>query len=143
MYVQQISVLIENRPGKLAAFATLLGDNGIDLIAISVADTTNFGILRCIVSNLERAVQAINDAGYTAHVTDVLAVSVPDVPGGMAKAIVALTNAGISIEYLYSFVRSAGNNALLIIRVDKLELAAETLAVNGVETVSLEQVLAL
>jgi len=143
MYVQQISVFIENRPGKLAEFAKLLGENGIDLVALSIADTTNFGILRCIVCDVEPAVQVINGAGYTAHVTDVLAVSVPDVPGGMAKAIVPLTNAGISIEYLYSFVRSAGNNALLIFRVDKLELAAEVLMKSGVAMISQEQVRAL
>lgn len=140
MYVQQISVFIENQPGKLAAFARLLAENGIDLVALSVADTTNYGILRCIVSDSERATQAINGAGYTAHVTDVLAVSVPDKPGGMAKAIIALTDAGISIEYLYSFVRSAGNHALLIFRVDELERAAEVLTKHGITLISNEQV---
>jgi len=140
MYVQQISVFIENRPGKLKAFAKLLGENGIDLVALCIADTTNFGILRCIVCDLEKAVEVINGAGYTAHVTDVLGVSVPDVPGGMARAIAIMTDAGISIEYVYSFVRGAGNNALLIFRVDKLELAAEVLMKNGVAMISQEQV---
>lgn len=143
MYVQQISVFIENQPGKLATFAKLLAENGIDLIALSIADTTNFGILRCIVGDWERTMQIINEAGYTAHVTDVLAVSVPDKPGGMAKAIIALTGAGISIEYLYSFVRSAGNNALLIFRVDKLSLAAEVLQKNNFAMISQEQVRAI
>lgn len=140
MYVKQISVFIENQPGKLSAFAKLLGETGIDLVALSIADTTNFGILRAIVCDWERAVKTIEEAGYTVHVTDVLAVSVPDKPGGMARAVAMLTDAGISIEYLYSFVRSAGNNALLIFRVDKLEDAMAVLAKNNIAIISQEQV---
>lgn len=143
MYVQQISVFIENQPGKLAAFAELLGREGIDLVALSIADTTNFGILRCIVCDWERAAKIINDAGYTATVTEVLAVSVPDKPGGMATAIRALTDAGISIEYLYSFVRTAGDNALLIFRVEDLEQATEVLKAQGIALITQEQVLSL
>ncbi len=140
MYVQQISVFIENQPGKLAAFAELLGREGIDLVALSIADTTNFGILRCIVCDYARALKVITDAGYTARLTEVLAVSVPDKPGGMGIAIRALTDAGISIEYLYSFVRSAGNNALLIFRVEELDKAAEVLAQCGLPLIPQEAV---
>ena len=143
MYVQQISVFIENAPGKLAEFAELLGREGIDLIALSIADTTNFGILRCIVSDWERAAKVISKAGYTATVTEVLAVAVPDHPGGMAQAIRVLTDAGISIEYLYSFVRQAGKGALLIFRVDALEDAAKVLAGGGFELLTEEKVRAL
>lgn len=85
MYVQQISVFIENQPGKLAEFAELLGREGIDLVALSIADTTNFGILRCIVCDYERAAKIIGEAGYTARVTDVLAVSVPDKPAAWRR----------------------------------------------------------
>lgn len=140
MYVKQISVFIENEPGKLADFAELLGREGIDLVALSIADTTNFGILRCIVCDYARAEKVMSEAGYTARVTDVLAVSVPDKPGGMATAIRALTDAGISIEYLYSFVRSAGKNALLIFRVEALEEATRVLTERGITLISQEQV---
>lgn len=140
MYVQQISVFIENQPGKLADFAELLSREKIDLVALSIADTTNFGILRCIVCDYERAAEVINQAGYTARITEVLAASVPDRPGGMAKAVRALTDADISIEYLYSFVRSAGNNALLIFRVEDLERAAAVLKENGISLITQEQV---
>jgi len=140
VYVQQISVFIENQPGKLAAFAELLGREKIDLVALSIADTANFGILRCIVNDYERAVRLIGEAGYTARLTEVLAVSVPDRPGGMAEAIRILTEAGISIEYLYSFVRSAGHRALLIFRVEDLEKAEKVLTEAGVELISQEQV---
>lgn len=140
MYVKQISVFIENQPGKLADFAELLGREGIDLVALSIADTTNFGILRCIVCDWERAEKVMTESGYTARVTDVLAVSVPDKPGGMAAAIRALTDAGISIEYLYSFVRTAGSNALLIFRVEELEKAANVLEKSGITIISQEEV---
>lgn len=140
MYVKQISVFIENQPGKLADFAELLGREGIDLVALSIADTTNFGILRCIVCDWERAEKVMTESGYTARVTDVLAVSVPDRPGGMAAAIRALTDAGISIEYLYSFVRTAGSNALLIFRVEELEKASSVLKASGITIISQEEV---
>lgn len=143
MYVQQISVFIENQPGKLAAFAELLGREGIDLVALSIADTTNFGILRCIVSDYERAARVIEGAGYTVRITEVVAVSVPDKPGGMAAAIRALTDAGISIEYLYSFVRTTGNSALLIFRVEDLQRAADVLVDHGIALITQEQVQSL
>lgn len=143
MYVQQISVFIENQPGKLADFTELLGREGIDLIALSIADTTNFGILRCIVCDYERAAKVIADAGYTATVTEVLAVSVADKPGGMAAAVRALTDEGISIEYLYSFVRLTGKNALLVFRVEALDQAAKVLTDQGFTLISQEQVRAL
>ncbi|MDR0928287.1 MAG: amino acid-binding protein [Oscillospiraceae bacterium] len=140
MYVQQISVFIENQPGTLAEFSELLSREGIDLVALSIADTTNFGIIRCIVSDYERAMKVMGDAGYTARLTDVLAVKVPDAPGGMARAVRELTNAGISIEYLYSFVRTAGANALLIFRVEDLAKATQVLNECGVEMITQEQI---
>lgn len=140
MYVQQISVFIENAPGKLADFSELLGREGIDLVALSIADTTNYGILRCIVCDSERALSVITGAGYTARVTEVLAVAVPDRPGGMGRAVRCLTDAGISIEYLYSFVRTAGSNALLIFRVEDLARAAAVLSENGLSMITQEQV---
>ena len=140
MYVQQISVFIENEHGKLAQFAELLAREGIDLVALSIADTTNFGILRCIVCDYERAVRVIEEAGYTATVTEVLAVSVPDKPGGMASAIRILSDAGISIEYLYSFVRTAGNHALIIFRVEELQKAVDVLQARGIRLITQEQV---
>ena len=132
MYVKQISVFIENTPGRLAEFTKLLGDHQIDLVSLSIADTTQFGILRGIVADYERAVKIIGDAGYTVRLTDVLAAAVPDVPGGLAKVLHMLSENGISVEYLYSFVRNAGHNALIILRVEELDKAAQVMADNGV-----------
>jgi len=140
MYVKQISVFIENQPGKLVDFVELLGREGIVLIALSIADTTNFGILRCIVHDSERAAEIMNNAGYTARVTEVLAVSIPDQPGDMARAIRILTDASISIEYLYSFMRNTKGSALLIFRVEELERAAKMLTDNGMKLLTLDMV---
>lgn len=140
MYVKQISVFIENTPGRLAAFTKLLGDNHIDLVSLSIADTTNFGILRGIVADYERAFQLIKDAGYTVKLTDVLAVAVADKPGGLAEVLTLLADNDIVLEYMYSFVRSAGDHALIIFRVDQLEKADKVLTQNGVKLLSQEEV---
>lgn len=140
MYVKQISVFIENTPGRLADFTRLLGENKIDLVSLSIADTTQFGILRGIVADYERAVQIISDAGYTVRLTDVLAASIPDEPGGLSKVLQMLSENKISVEYLYSFVRNAGHNALIIFRVEELERAAKVMEENGVRLLSQEEV---
>ena len=140
MYVKQISVFIENTPGRLAHFTKLLGDNGIDLISLSVADTTHFGILRGIVADYERAVELISENGYTVKLTDVLAVCVPDRPGGLAEVLESLAKSDIGVEYLYSFVRRAGDHALIIFRVDKLPEAAKILLEAGVKLLSQDEV---
>lgn len=140
MYVKQISVFIENTPGRLADFTKLLGDHHIDLVSLSIADTTHFGILRGIVADYERAEKIIGEAGYTVRLTDVLAASVPDEPGGLAKVLGMLSQNGISIEYLYSFVRNAGKNALIIFRVEDLDRAAQVLKDQGVRLLTQEEV---
>ncbi len=140
MYVKQISVFIENTPGRLAHFTKLLGEHNIDLVSLSVADTTHFGILRGIVADYEAAVKLISENGYTVKLTDVLAVSVPDAPGGLAKVLAMLSEQDIVVEYLYSFVRNAGDHALIIFRVDKLPEAAKILTDAGVRLLSQEEV---
>lgn len=140
MYVKQISVFIENTPGRLAHFTKLLGDNNIDLVSLSVADTTHFGILRGIVADYEKAVKLISENGYTVKLTDVLAVSVPDKPGGLADLLKALAEHDIVVEYLYSFVRNAGDHALIIFRVDKLSEAEQVLTAAGVKLLSQDEV---
>lgn len=140
MYVKQISVFIENTPGRLAHFTKLLGEHGIDLVSLSVADTTHFGILRGIVADYEKAVKLISENGYTVKLTDVLAVSVPDQPGGLALVLDRLAEQGIEVEYLYSFVRNAGDHALIIFRVDKLPEAQATLQEAGIKLLSQEEV---
>lgn len=143
MFVKQLSVFIENTPGKLADFTTLLGNEGIDLASLMVADTTNYGILRGITAEYERAYKLISEAGYTVKLTDVLAVSVSDEPGGLARVLRGLADAGVTLEYLYSFVRNAGDHALIIMRVDKPEDAVRALNDAGVKLLTQQDVRAL
>jgi ACT domain-containing protein len=140
MHVKQISVFIENTPGRLADFTTLLGDNNIDLVALSIADTAQYGILRGIVADYEKARKVISDGGYTVRLTDVLGAYVSDAPGGLAKVLRVLSDNEISVEYLYSFVREAGKEALIIFRVEELDKAAEVLNRAGVRQLSQEEV---
>lgn len=143
MYVKQISVFLENSPGRMAEYTQFLGQNNIDLISLCVADTTNFGILRGIVADYERAVKLIADAGYTVKLTDVLVVSVPDRPGGLGEVIGLLAEQGVSIEYLYSIVRRSADNAYIVIRADDVEKADRVLRQGGVQLLSQEDVAAL
>ena len=131
MCIKQISVFVENRPGSLYEFCDMLGKNGIDLIALSVADTTDFGILRAIVNDNEKALALAKEKGYTASLTDVLAVSVSDSPGGLAGALQALRAGGISIEYLYSLVRRVNHNAIIVFRVENPAEAEKILCATG------------
>lgn len=101
MYVKQISVFLENSTGTLAELTQLLGEKGIDLIALSIADTEHYGILRAIVSDTDKAVSELKNAGYTVKLTDVLAVSVPDKPGGLSVVLEALAEENIGVNYVY------------------------------------------
>ena len=143
MFVKQISVFLENRAGSLAGVTKLLGDNGFDLMSLSIADTTDFGILRGIVADYKRALTILSGAGYSAKVSDVLAVSVPDHPGALAEVLSMLSEKDIGLEYLYSFFRNHGDHALIIIRVDKPEEAVKVLTAAGVKLLSQDEVKAL
>lgn len=143
MYVKQISVFIENTPGRLADFTKVLADHQIDLVSLSIADTTHFGILRGIVAEPENALKILTDNGYSVKITDVLAVCVPDQPGGLAGILAKLAENNIALEYLYSFVRNTGDHALIIMRVDKLEDAAQVLRGAGIQLLSQDDVRAL
>lgn len=138
--VKQISVFIENTPGRLADFTGLLGESGIDLISLCIADTTSFGILRGIVRAPQEAAKVIARAGYTVRVSDVLAVEVPDSPGGLNAVLDCLARAGVGVEYLYSFMRNKGHQALIILRTDEETKACEALARQGVTMLSQEEI---
>jgi hypothetical protein len=143
MEVRQISVFLENKAGRLAKVTRLLGEQGINIRALSIADTTDFGILRMIVNDPERAERLLRDAGFAVTTTGVLAVEVPDRPGGLADILDALEGAGMNIEYLYAFVEKASPDALVLIRVDDLVRAAEVLAAAGVSVLPGKRVYAL
>lgn len=132
MKVKQISVFLENKAGRLASVTRVLGDAKINIRALSIADTADFGILRIIVDQPGRAYDALKAAGFSATETDVLAIEVPDVPGGLASVLETMGEAQINIEYLYAFLTRASENAIIIFRVENPEMAIDLLEKSNV-----------
>jgi len=132
MKVQQISVFLENKSGRLATLTDILGKAGINIRALSIADTSDFGILRLIVNQPEEAFRILKEAGFTASLTDIIAVEVKDEPGGLAAILKILESAGINIEYLYAFLEKSSNDALVVFRVEQIEDAINLLTKNNV-----------
>lgn len=138
--IKQISVFVENKKGRLAKITDVLGHAGIDLVALSIADTTNFGIMRCIVSDPEKALDVLKQNGFTANTTDVIVLEVTDKPGGLASVLRVLDGADISVEYLYSFVRTPNENALILFRVENIDKAVTVLRESGVKLLDTQDV---
>jgi hypothetical protein len=127
MKVEQLSIFLENRAGRLAEVTKALTDNNINLRALSLADTSDFGILRLIVSDFETARKVLKDAGFTVGRTNVVAVEVPDRPGGLHEILDSLGQRGVNVEYMYAFVQQTGKNAIIIFRFDKTDQAIDVL----------------
>jgi hypothetical protein len=131
MKVEQISIFIENKSGRLAEVSQILGAAGVNIRALSLADTSDFGILRLIVNDRQLAMTALKDKGFTVSKTEVVAVEVPDQPGGLASILQVLDAASINVEYMYAFVERCGDNAVIIFRFDETDKAISTLAAKG------------
>ncbi|NLK17558.1 MAG: ACT domain-containing protein [Clostridiales bacterium] len=127
MMVKQLSVFIENRPGRLYKITQLLSQHNIDLVMLSIADTKEFGILRIITSDIEKSFRVLKEAGYTVSITEMIGVEVPDRPGGLAEVLAVFDRCGISIEYLYSFARTSDKIAIILFRVEDSQSALEKL----------------
>lgn len=140
MTIKQLSVFIENRQGRLADITKTIAEAGVDIRALSVADTTDYGILRLIVSAPDRAVEALRAAGMTASTTEVIGIIIPDEPGGFAKAVAVLSEEGISIEYAYAFITPTVGRAYVIIRVEDNEGAQRALSAADISIVSQAQI---
>ncbi len=140
MTIQQLSIFVENRVGRLAEITGILKDNGIDIRALSLADTTKFGILRLIVDRPEQAAEALKAAGMTVSLTNVIAIGVGDRPGGLAEAAAALYEAGITVEYMYAFISGSGDTANIILRVDDNATTLDVLGRAGITVLSPEEV---
>jgi hypothetical protein len=131
MKVEQISIFIENKSGRLAEVSKILGDAGVNIRALSLADTSDFGILRLIVNDREKAMTALKEKGFTVSKTEVVAVEVPDQPGGLASILQVLDSKAINVEYMYAFVERCGANAVIIFRFDETEKAISSLNEKG------------
>ncbi len=139
MRVSQLSVFIENKSGRLADVTRTLADANINIRALSIADTIDYGLLRLIVNDPIAAKEAITKAGFTVALTEVLAIEVSDKPGGLANIIDILAEAGLNIEYMYAFVGRSGENAIVIFRIEKVDEAIAALQQKGVRILSGEE----
>jgi hypothetical protein len=143
MRVEQISVFLENKAGRLAEVARILAEAGINIRALSLADTSDFGILRLIVNDNNKAKEALKQNGFTVGKTDVVAVEVEDRPGGLHRILDVLYKSNVNVEYMYAFVQQSGSNAVIIFRFDNLDEAVKVLQANGVPIIEGEKLYAM
>ena len=127
MLIQQISVFIENQPGKLSEVTDILAQSNVDITALTLADTSDFGILRLIVDKPDVAQMALKESGFIVKSTEVLAVAMDDQPGGLSSILHTVSSVGISVEYMYAFVGKTDGKAVVVMRVDSLDLATAAL----------------
>lgn len=132
MKLTQLSLFLENRPGRLRAPIQALADRGINILTLSLADTQQFGILRLIVREPARAKAALEEAGHVVHQSDVVALEVQDRPGGLAEVLAHVDEGGLNVEYMYAFTFGRGDRAVLIFRFEDAERAVSFLQSKGV-----------
>jgi hypothetical protein len=140
MFVKQLSVFVENKFGRISEIINALAENSIDISALSLADTSEFGILRLIVDKPELAVDVLKEEGVIVKLSDVLAIAIDDAPGGLAKALSVLTEANVVIEYMHAFIGKADGKAMTVIRVDDEAKAIDALNKGGVTLLTTDDI---
>lgn len=141
MRIRQISIFLENKPGQLSAVCRALADAGINIATLSLADTSDFGIVRLIVDDHEKAKDVLSSRGHVVNVREVIAVCVPDRPGGMAEVMQAVDAAGVNVEYSYAFAFHKGEKAVLVFRFSDNAKAESALKAAGFTTLGEGEVL--
>ncbi len=136
MKVEQISIFLENKFGRLSEVARLLGSAGVNIRTLTISDSSDFGILRCIVNDNEKAVRILKENGITVSKTEVVAVEVPDKPGGLAQVLSYLEQGKINVEYMYAFLEHRSDDAIIIFRFDDNDSAIRVLSEHGVKIIS-------
>jgi hypothetical protein len=140
MAVRQISVFLENKIGRLAEITQILGNKEINIRALAIADTTEFGILRMIVDRPQKAYEALEERGFTVSQTEVVVVEVEDKPGGLAQVMAILGKEGINVEYLYAFVAPKGRGALVVLKIEEKKATLDLLQEEKVKILSAEEI---
>lgn len=140
MKLKQLSIFLENRAGRLADVTALLGDNKINIRALALADTSDFGILRLLVDKPDEAYKILKDNGFAATETEVVAVEIPDKPGGLALILAPLQEIDVNVEYMYAFLEKATDKAIVVFRFEDVGKAIEALQANGVSILDSAQV---
>ncbi len=143
MKVEQISVFVENRSGRLAEVTKALADADINIRALYLAEAGDFGILRLIVNDIEKAARVLKESGFTVSKTEVVAIAVSDKPGGLAKILLNIKDEGVNVEYMYAFVEKSTENAIVIFRFDEIGRAVAILKREGIRLLKAEDVYSL
>ena len=143
MAIKQISVFLENRAGRLWELTDELGKAGVNMRALSIGEAADFGVVRMIVNNPDAAQKMLAAAGFTVAETDVLAVEIPDVPGGLASVLGVLKDAGVNIEYAYAFVARSGEKAIVSMRVEDPAAGENALTAQGFSLLDAAQIATL
>ena len=136
MKITQISVFLENRQGRLYDMCSLMGNNNVNIRALTIAETESFGVLRIVVDKSELAIRLLRDNHFVANFTDVIAIEVPDKPGGLASILKVLAENDVNIEYMYGFVEKFSDKALLVMRFEDTDFAQQILAKHNVRVVA-------
>ena len=136
MTINQLSIFVENKAGTVAKITKSIADAGVSIRALSVADTQEFGILRLIVSDVEKAKAALSENDCVVSITKVIGVEIPDVAGGLSNVLELMSENNINVEYLYAFITISGQHAYVVLRVENNDKAAEILKANGVKLVT-------
>ena len=136
MFIKQLSIFIENKVGRLQAIMDTLSENDINIRALSIAETTEFGILRIITPDVDKAKQVLREADVISKITDVIAVYIDDRAGGLAKMLKSVTDSGVNIEYMYAFLGRREGKALMVLKADDEAKAEQALVASGMELAS-------
>lgn len=136
MTINQLSIFVENKAGTVAEITKSIAKAGVSIRALSVADTQEFGILRLIVSDVEKAKEALSESECVVSITKVIGVEIPDVAGGLSSVLELMSVNRINVEYLYAFITISGQHAYVVLRVEDNEKAAKILTENGVKLVT-------
>ena len=136
MTINQLSIFVENKAGTVAEITKSIANAGVSIRALSVADTQEFGILRLIVSDVEKAKEALSENECVVSITKVIGVEIPDVAGGLSEVLQLMSENNINVEYLYAFITVSGQHAYVVLRVEDNDKAAKILSENGVKLVT-------
>jgi len=138
--IKQISIFAENKPGRMARVAKTLADAGVNIRALTIAEAGDFGVIRMVVDDTEKGYKALHDDGFTVSETDVLAVEIKDIPGGLYEITDTLSVNNINVDYAYAFVTAKAERAMLILRVDDIERATKVLSEAGMRLATREEI---
>lgn len=138
--IKQISLFVENRPGRMSKVSKTLSDAGVNIRAMTIAEAGDFGVIRMVVDNPDKGYKVLHDSGFTVSVTDVLAVEMKDTPGGLYEIVDTLGINKINVDYAYAFVTAKAERAMLILRVDDLPRAKQALISRGVKIATKDEI---